>query len=63
MWRRMPNSSDDGGGEACGGARPEPLKDYPGGPHDTTLLTRYHVHVARKASEGVVHINVCKTLM
>jgi len=29
----------------------EPLDDYPGGPHDLTLLTRYHVHVARKASE------------
>ena len=37
---------------------PEPLDDYPGGPHDTTLLTRNHVHVSRKASEGVVHINV-----
>ena len=33
---------------------PEPLDDYLGGPHDTTLLTRYHVHVARKASEGEV---------
>ena len=37
---------------------PEPLDDYPGGPHDTTLLTRYHVHMARKATEGLVHINV-----
>jgi hypothetical protein len=36
---------------------PEPLDDYPNGPHDTTLLTRY-LHVARKVSEGVVRINV-----
>jgi hypothetical protein len=36
----------------------EPLDDYPGGPHDTTLLTRYHVHVAMKASEGGVLINM-----
>jgi len=33
---------------------PEPLDDYPGGPHDSGLLWRYHVHVARKASEGEV---------
>jgi len=37
---------------------PEPLDDYPGGPHDTTLLWRYHVHVARKACEGKVFNNV-----
>jgi len=37
---------------------PEPLDDYLGGPYDTTLLARYHVHVARKASEGVILINV-----
>ena len=37
---------------------PEPLDDYHGGPHDTTLLTRYHVHVARKAFEVEVLINV-----
>jgi hypothetical protein len=33
---------------------PEPLQDYPGGPHQTDLLWRYHVHVARKAADGVV---------
>ena len=33
---------------------PEPLDDYPGGPHQTDLLWRYHVHVARKAADGVV---------
>jgi hypothetical protein len=33
---------------------PEPLDDYPGGPHQTDLLWRYHVHVARKATDGVV---------
>jgi len=37
---------------------PEPLDDYPDGPHDTTLLTRYRVHVTRKASERVVRIIV-----
>jgi len=37
---------------------PDPLDDYPGGPHDLTLLTRYHVHVARKAYGEVVRINV-----
>jgi len=37
---------------------PDLLDDYSGGPHDITLLTRYHVHVARKAAEGVVRINV-----
>jgi len=29
----------------------EPLDDYSSGPHDTTLLTRYHVHVDRKTVE------------
>jgi len=42
---------------------PDPLDDYPGGPHDTTLLWRYHVHVAMKASEGEVFINVKLTLI
>ncbi|XP_024630198.1 protein MAIN-LIKE 1-like [Medicago truncatula] len=32
---------------------PEPLDDYPGGPHETGLLWKYHVHVARKAADGV----------
>ena len=36
----------------------EPLDDYPSGPHDTTLLTRYHVHVARAATDCEVPINV-----
>jgi len=37
----------------------EPLDDYPGGTHDTTLLWRYHVHVAKKTFEGEeVFINV-----
>jgi len=33
---------------------PKPLDDYPSGPHDTTLLWRYHV----QASEGEIFINV-----
>ena len=41
----------------------EPLDDYPDGPHDTSLLWRYHVHLARKASEGEVFINVKLTLI
>jgi len=36
----------------------DPLDDYPGVPYGLTQLTRYHVHVARKASEGVVSIDV-----
>jgi len=35
---------------------PDPFDDYPEGPHDTTLLWRYHVHMSRKASEGQVFI-------
>jgi len=31
---------------------PEELDDYPGGSHDTTVLTRYHVHVAMMTSDG-----------
>ena len=38
---------------------PEPLDDYPGGPHDTGLLWRYHVHVARKVADGEV-FNLCE---
>ncbi|RHN67920.1 hypothetical protein MtrunA17_Chr3g0108021 [Medicago truncatula] len=30
----------------------EPLDDYPGGRHDTTSLTRYHVQVARATTDG-----------
>ena len=41
----------------------EPLDDYPGGPHDTGLLWRYHVHVARKAFMGEVFIDVKLTLL
>ena len=41
----------------------EPLDDYPSGPHDTSLLWRYHVHVARKASDGEVFLNVKLTLI
>jgi len=37
----------------------EPLDDYPGGPHDTGLLWRYHVHVARKVADGEV-FNLCE---
>jgi hypothetical protein len=36
----------------------EPLDDYPGSPHETGLLWRYHVHVARKAADGEVFISV-----
>jgi len=34
-----------------------------GGPHNTSLRWRYHVHVARKAADGVVFINVKLTLI
>ena len=36
----------------------EPLDDYPGGPHETGLLWKYHVHVVMKVSEGEVFIDV-----
>jgi hypothetical protein len=42
---------------------PEPLHDYPSGPHDTSLLWRYHAHLPRKASDGEVFINVKLTLI
>ena len=42
---------------------PEPVDDYPGGPHNTSLLWRYHVHVVRKAVDGVVFINFKLTLI
>jgi len=32
---------------------PEALDDYPGGPHNTSLLWRYHMHVARRAADVV----------
>ena len=38
---------------------PEPLDDYPDGPHDIGLLWRYHVHVSRKATDGEV-FNRCE---
>jgi len=41
----------------------EPFDDYPGGPHNTSLLWRYHVHVARKAVYGVVFFNFKLTLI
>jgi len=39
------------------------LHDYPSGPHNTSLLWRYHVHVARKAADDMVFINVKLTLI
>jgi len=43
----------------------EELDDYPGGPHELTVLTKYHVHVARMAADGVVrhYTYYCETLM
>jgi len=35
---------------------PDPLDDYPGGSHETGLLWKYHVHVARKAADGEVSL-------
>ncbi|XP_024626843.1 protein MAIN-LIKE 1-like [Medicago truncatula] len=31
---------------------PEPQDDYPGSPHETCLLWKYHLHVAKKAGDG-----------
>jgi len=33
---------------------PKVLDYYPGGPHDTTMLNGYHVHVARMVADGEV---------
>jgi len=33
---------------------PEQLDDYPGGPQNTIVLTRYHIYVARMAADGEV---------
>ena len=41
---------------------PEPLDDYPGGSHETHLPRKYHMHMARKAADGEVFINVKLTL-
>ncbi|RHN62157.1 hypothetical protein MtrunA17_Chr4g0044401 [Medicago truncatula] len=42
--------------------QPEPeleeLDDYPGGPHDLTMLTKYHVHVTKMAADGVWRDNL-----
>jgi len=32
----------------------EELEDYHGGPHDLTVPTKYHVHMARMVDDGVV---------
>jgi len=47
-WRRVPEPE------------PDHLDDYPGGPHDTTMLTRYYVHMAKMAADGEVrHYYIC----
>ena len=33
---------------------PKVVDYYPGGPHDTTMLNGYHVHVARMVADGEV---------
>jgi hypothetical protein len=32
----------------------EEFDEYRGGPHELTVLTKYHVHEARMAADGVV---------
>jgi len=43
---------------------PEELDDYPGVPHDLIVQTKYHVHVARMATDGMVihYTYYCETL-
>jgi len=35
---------------------PEQLDDYLGGPHDLSMLTMYHVHVAKRMYVGLVRL-------
>jgi hypothetical protein len=51
MMMMMMSSS---GGRHVLEPEPEQLDDYPGGPYDTTVLTRYHVHVTMMAADGEV---------
>jgi len=50
QWRRR--------GKCVPKPEPEVLNDYPRSPHDTIVLTRYNVHVARAATDGEVPINL-----
>jgi hypothetical protein len=34
--------------------KPYELDDYPSGPHNLTMLTKYYVHMVRMATDGVV---------
>jgi hypothetical protein len=43
------------------GKKKEKVVD-PSGPHEIGLLWKYHVHVARKAADGEIFINVKLTL-
>jgi hypothetical protein len=37
-------------------SEPEQLDDYLGGPRDLSVLTMYHVHVAKTMYDGVVRL-------
>lgn len=38
----------------CGATSPQPMDDYPGSPHDLSLLTMYHVHMVKNMSDVIV---------
>jgi len=46
-------------------SEPDELDDYPGDPHDLTMLTKYHVHVAKMTADGMTrhYTYYCDTLM
>lgn len=58
MEREEQVEGDDEKVEEQVGLEPEPesLEDYPGGPYDLSVLTIYHVHVARRMSDGRVRL-------
>lgn len=51
----LKNENDDE--QPQGEVEPQPLDVYHGGPHDVSVLTKCHVHVAYRLSEGVVRFN------
>lgn len=52
--RPAPSREGGGGDRGCGATSPQPMDDYPGSPHDLSLLTMYHVHMVRNMFDVIV---------